>query len=273
MLKSLLDGANIQNCGDTNEISPQRPEQQTGPINCHPGYSGPHCDIITDICLANDPCENNGICEAHGESFICNCPIHYTGDICQHSAPIEFSAQYNGNSYIELNRSSLLKSSDERDVLIAVLFSTTSPNGLLVWYGQDKHQSYAGQDFIALAIVDGYVEISFRLNSEEAGKRYPNKRVDDGARHIAIIKRVGHQATLELDNQPVQVESRPTDRDVSHLPGNVFLGGAPDMDRLTGHRYKQGFVGCINIVEGADTGAINIRVNAVGGYNVIPCPE
>lgn len=179
---------------------------------------------MIDICLAHDPCENNGICEARGTSFICNCPIHFTGDVCQHSAPIEFSSQYKGNGYIELNRTSLVKSIDEKDILIAILFSTSEPNGLIVWYGQNKGQSYNGQDFVALALVDGFLEFSFRLNSEEAVIKNVNTRVDDGKRHIAIIKRNGNQASLELDNLSSYGESRPTERQESHLPGNVFIG-------------------------------------------------
>lgn len=51
------------------------------------------------------------------------------------------------------------------------------------------------------------------------------------------------------------------------------LGGAPDIAKFTGNRYTQGLNGCINIVEGTDTGAVNIRAKAISGYNVVPCPE
>lgn len=50
-------------------------------------------------------------------------------------------------------------------------------------------------------------------------------------------------------------------------------GGAPDINTFTGNRYAQGFNGCINIVEGTDTHAINLYENAVSGYNVLPCAE
>jgi len=206
-------------------------------------------------------------------SFICNCPIHYTGDVCQYSAPVEFSTQYKGNGYVELNSSVISPSPISKDVLLAVLFSTTQPNGLLVWYGQNKGETFQGQDFVALALVDGFVEFAYRLNNQEEIIRNQHSRVNDGKRHIAIMKRSGNQGTLELDSIVVHGESRPSDKNESYLPGNLFIGGVPNISDFTGSRYAQNFNGCINIVESLNVGAINIRTNAVSGYNVLPCPD
>lgn len=129
-----------------------------------------------------------------------------------------------GNGYIELNRSSIFDGPTKKDILVALLFSTTHPNGLLFWYGQNKQESYNGQDFVALAVVDGYLEYAFRLNSEEAMIKNIQTRVDDGGRHIAIIKRTGNQASMELDGLTSYGESRPTDKLESILPGHLFFG-------------------------------------------------
>lgn len=200
----------------------QPPKSHQG--DCRPGYTGADCYEITDICLAKDPCENYGICEAKENSYVCNCPIHFTGNVCQFNSPVEYTSQYKGDGYIELNQSALINSPAEKDVVIAFLFSTKQPNGLLAWYGQNKGEAYANQDFLALAVVDGYLEFSFRLNSEEAIIRNSKNRVDDGKRHIVIIKRTGNQATLDLDSVTSTGESRPTEREISHLPGNIFIG-------------------------------------------------
>lgn len=122
-----------------------------------------------------------------------------------------------------MNSSSIAKTANEKDILVGVLFSTKQPNGLLVWYGQNKGESYIGQDFVALAIVDGHLEYSFRLNSEESLVK-SIARVNNGERHVAILKRNGNQATLELDGLSVYGESRPTDKKASYIPGNVFIG-------------------------------------------------
>lgn len=117
-----------------------------------------------------------------------------------------------------------MKSADEKDVLLALLFSTTDANGLLAWYGQKKNEPYNGQDYVALAIVDGFLEFSFRLDGEESIVKNTNTRVDDGKRHIAVLTRNGNRATLELDNFSVYGESAKANRDRSYLPGNVFIG-------------------------------------------------
>ena len=123
-----------------------------------------------------------------------------------------------------MNSSALVKSQNEKDILLALLFSTKEPNGLLVWYGQNKAEAYSGQDFIALAIVDGFLEFSLRLDGEETTVRNVNTRVDDGVRHIAVLTRNGNRATLELDNFSVYGETTETSRNFSYLPGNIFIG-------------------------------------------------
>lgn len=144
--------------------------------------------------------------------------VHFT------DVSISLACHMKGNGYIELNRSSVVNGPTQKEILIALLFSTTHPNGLLFWYGQNRGEPYTGQDFVALAVVDGYLEYSFRLNSEETSIKNVQTRVDDGARHIAIVKRNGNHASLELDVLTSYGESRPTDKLESYLPGHLFLG-------------------------------------------------
>lgn len=105
MVKAILDGANIQNCGDSNEVQVPRfdidlrfgseenlnqtyqisqPDELNN-VQCRPGFTGPRCETVTDICLAQEPCENGGSCQPNGTSFVCNCPLHFTGEYCQYS--------------------------------------------------------------------------------------------------------------------------------------------------------------------------------------------
>ncbi len=40
-------------------------------------------EIVTSVCSVN-PCQNGGVCQVTGtNSYICNCPVGYTGTICQ----------------------------------------------------------------------------------------------------------------------------------------------------------------------------------------------
>ena len=40
------------------------------------------CVYLTEVCNPN-PCQNNGVCRAHLESYVCDCPPGYYGDQCQ----------------------------------------------------------------------------------------------------------------------------------------------------------------------------------------------
>jgi hypothetical protein len=239
---------------------------------CRPGYSGRRCDVITDICLANEPCENGGICsKLPGNKYHCDCTLGFSGNNCQYTVQIEQSAAFRGNSYLELDRTSVSNSTTQLSSGIAILFSTKQPNGLLIWYGQEKDTEFRGDDFLALAVVEGYLEFSLRLDGEETTIRHFNTRVDNNARHIAIIKRNNNQASLELDGLTEYGETRPTTKKEMFLPGNVFLGGAPDVKGFTGERYNQGFVGCIHIVEPLDGGAIRLGDKTISSLNVEQC--
>lgn len=123
-----------------------------------------------------------------------------------------------------MERNTIANSSIQASGGFAIMFSTKQPNGLLAWYGQSKGKSFDGEDFMALAIVDGILEFSFRHDGEESFIRHVGVRVDTGARHVAVVKRNGNQYSLELDNFTEYGETRPTGKKEVNLPGHVFLG-------------------------------------------------
>lgn len=182
------------------------------------------------------------------------------------------SAAFKNNGYIELSHSVISNSTTPESTFIAVLFSTKSANGLIFWYGQNKGEPFDGRDFMALGIVNGLLEFSYRLNGEETLVSHLD-RVDNGDRHVAVIQRNGNQASLELDRLKVYGETRPTGTKLINVPGNIFLGGAPNIEIMTGGRYTTGLDGCIHIVERQVDGEIDIGAHAVSGSNVDTCPE
>lgn len=184
---------------------------------------------------------------------------------------IDQSASFKGNSYLELDRRAISNSTVQLSSGIAIMFSTKEPNGLLIWYGQNKGRAFNGEDFLALAVNDGFLEFSFRLDGEESLIRHVTTRVDNNARHVAILKRNNNQASLELDGLVEYGETRPTIKKEMELTGHVFLGGAPDLKSFTGERYNLGFVGCIHIVEPLEGGAIRLGEKTISSLNIEQC--
>lgn len=52
-----------------------------------------------------------------------------------------------------------------------------------------------------------------------------------------------------------------------------FLGGAPDLVKFTGNRYRSGFNGCVRVVEAENSGQIKLSETAISAVNVDTCPE
>lgn len=196
------------------------------PTPCRPGYGGRGCSTIIDVCIANEPCENGGICSsrAGGKKYVCDCTLGYTGENCQYSVNLQQTASFKGNGYLELDRDAIANSSHQLTGGLAVLFSTKQPNGLIIWYGQNRSNAFSDDDFLALAVTDGILELRCRLNGEEAHIQHMGIRVDTNQRHIAIIKRRENQFSLELDGLNEYGEIRPTERKEMILPGHVLLG-------------------------------------------------
>ncbi|XP_039962556.1 basement membrane-specific heparan sulfate proteoglycan core protein isoform X2 [Bactrocera tryoni] len=278
LIADVIDAANIQNCGEINEIDQNESfdnfEQDATKLQPATGTESKarseKVDQLVDAC-ASDPCENGGSCSVHDSEAVCSCPVGFTGMHCEEHISLVYDANFHGNGYLEINRDQFNSDVEQKYSFAAMVFSTTDPNGLLLWWGQKKDEEYTGQDFMALAIVDGTVEFSFRLNGEETVIRNPDKRIDDGGRHIVLIKRTDNTAVLELDHLLDAGETRPTGKDQMNLPGHVFIGGTPDVAKFTGGRYTKNFNGCVRVVEGEARGIIQLGTAAISGQNVDTC--
>ncbi|EDW00229.1 GH12750 [Drosophila grimshawi] len=273
LLADIKDAANVQNCGELNEI---------GDADADVDADGelPIAPVIADddepqpyalSPCASEPCDNGGTCTEVDQQAICDCSLGFSGKRCEDHIQVSFNASFRGNGYMELDRNQFNSEVDQQYTTAAILFSTSKPDGLLMWWGQQMGEEFTGQDFIALAVVEGYVELSLRLDGQEAMIRNSEKQVNDGHRHLVLVKRADNTAILEVDRISESVETRPTSKKEMHLPGNVLIGGIPHIMSFTGQRYGHNFNGCMFIVEG-NTGQINVGKAAINGVNVDTCP-
>ncbi|XP_032663569.1 basement membrane-specific heparan sulfate proteoglycan core protein-like isoform X7 [Odontomachus brunneus] len=235
---------------------------------CEYGYVGRNCENVLKQCELLTPCRNGGTCTNLHGSYKCDCRLGYNGQNCEKLAEITYDVAFRGDGWLELDRS-VMTHEEERSEVLGFEISTNRSNGLIMWHGQTPND-LTPDDYIAVAVVDGYVEYQYNLGSGPAVIRVTAQRVDDGERHRIILKRQGSDGSIELNGE--HTESGVSDglQQILNTRGSVYLGGVPDY-AMTYGRYHDGFSGCIYTLEVQDSGAIDIGEKAVRGINVSPC--
>ncbi|XP_052863350.1 basement membrane-specific heparan sulfate proteoglycan core protein [Anopheles cruzii] len=278
MIEDIQDSANVYHCGHEKVVPPARrgDEEDEGSVTCRPGRGGVDCEIVTDICLDERPCENGAPCLSHagGLNYTCTCQPGYLGLRCESVYNAIVASRFHGNGFIEINPEALEKGPNQLVTEIAILFSANEKNGLLLWYGQRNGEEFLGNDYIALAVQDGFVELTIRMDGQESSIRHLDAYVADGERHVALVRRDRNQFHLQVDSMTVHGETRPTGKQTMNLPGSIYIGGVPDIERVTGNRYNESFDGCVFKVENNEKSrSIELRDYALRTVNVDVCDE
>ncbi|XP_014607947.1 PREDICTED: basement membrane-specific heparan sulfate proteoglycan core protein isoform X7 [Polistes canadensis] len=234
---------------------------------CEYGYAGRNCEKVLKQCEVFIPCRNGGTCTDLPGSYKCDCRLGFNGQTCEKLAEITYDIAFKGDGWLELERS-VMTHEEEREVL-GFEISTNKTNGLIMWHGQTPND-FNPDDYISLAVVDGYVEYQYNLGSGPAVIRVTAQRVDDGERHRIILKRQGSDGSIELNGEHTESGLSDGLQQILNTRGSVYLGGVPDY-AMTYGRYHEGFSGCIYTLEVQDSGAIDIGEKAIRGKNVSPC--
>ncbi|XP_046742518.1 basement membrane-specific heparan sulfate proteoglycan core protein [Diprion similis] len=234
---------------------------------CEYGYVGRNCENVLKQCELLKPCTNKGICTDLPGGFKCDCLLGFNGLRCEIPVEIASDVAFRGDGWLELERS-LMTHEEEKEVL-GFEISTNKSNGLIMWHGQTP-KDLSADDFISLAVVDGYVEYQYNLGSGPAVIRVTAQRVDDGERHRIVLKRQGSEGSIELNGEHTESGASEGLQQLLNARGSVYLGGLPDYMMSFG-RYREGFSGCIYTLEVQDSGAIYIGDLAIRGINVYPC--
>uniref|UniRef100_A0A182QPA6 Basement membrane-specific heparan sulfate proteoglycan core protein n=1 Tax=Anopheles farauti TaxID=69004 RepID=A0A182QPA6_9DIPT len=275
MIEDIRDSANVYHCGHAGAPQHNDPNEEE-PVTCRPGRAGYDCEIVTDICLDQRPCENGAEClsQSGGQNYTCTCQPGYLGQRCETQYNKNVASRFHGNGFIEISPEALGQGENQHKTELAIMFSAYERNGLLVWYGQRNGEEFLGHDYIGLAVHEGFVELTIRMDGEESYVRNSDVYVVDNERHVAVIRRERNQFHLQVDSLTVHGETRPTGKQTIDIPGSVYIGGVPDIERVTGNRYNESFNGCVfsieNIVESKE---IELRDYAIRTVNVDVCDE
>ncbi|MGH0121397.1 UNVERIFIED_CONTAM: hypothetical protein FKN15_077799 [Acipenser sinensis] len=216
------------------------------------------CPTCTD-----QPCQNGGVCrDSETSSYICDCPIGFTGSNCEHYSALHCHPEACGPDATCINRHNGLgydcrchlgKSGDKcmqgilvtspsfngedsyvsyppmtivhNDLRMDLEFKPLDSDGLLFFSGGKKMKV---EDFVSLAMVDGHVEFRFELGTGMAVLRSPEP-VALGRWHRIMAERSSKDGTLRVDHQKEIKRSSPGKAQGLNIHTPMYLGGVPNM--------------------------------------------
>ncbi|XP_067946200.1 hemicentin-2-like isoform X2 [Watersipora subatra] len=160
--------------------------------------------------------------------------------IIESPKPTGLTAGFNGRGYLQLPKSYAMWL---RAGGASFEMRTTATEGLMLYYGGKEGSLMQDSEYVALALQDGYVEMSYRLSrSLEPTRIRHSVRVNDGRSHSVSFSRSRGEATLIVDGIAVKGTHGSAYLGAS---GDIYIGGVPDIT-MVNELYKSMFKGCIS---------------------------
>ncbi|XP_075540321.1 terribly reduced optic lobes isoform X25 [Dermacentor variabilis] len=282
LVGAVVDAANVDDCGgrapcEKNPCHNHGICRERGPkaddfeCFCKAGYSGRTCENQDDFCLKINPCHNNAECIGLANSYRCNCPKGYKGPNCKTETTFDECASFHGDGWVALSRDRLAHTASNVSEVIRLSFLAKDSDGILLFQGQPRGIDAKGQDYLSLALVNGYLEFSYEMGSGPA-EIVSGERVDDGQLHAVELRRTGKWGTLKIDNKEVNGESLGL-LVMLNTKSDIFIGGAPEPREMTAERYHKGFTGSILNVQIQDSGVLSLYDDSISSANADQCEE
>ncbi|XP_073731354.1 agrin isoform X10 [Misgurnus anguillicaudatus] len=215
---------------------------------------------------SKDLCENGGRCNPLLDSYECVCRHGFVGHHCQ-DAIFEKSAgdteaiAFDGHTFIEYHNG-VTKS--EKALLVnkfELSIKTEATHGLILWSGKGVERS----DYIALAIVDGRVQMTYDLGSKPVVLR-SSVRVNTNSWIRIKASRALRDGSLQVGNEAAVTGSSPLAATQLDTDGALWLGGLEELSvaRRLPKAYSTGYVGCVKdvIVDGVELHLVEDALNS-----------
>ncbi|KAJ8688469.1 hypothetical protein QAD02_024264 [Eretmocerus hayati] len=191
-------------------------------------------------CLSG-PCRNGGQCiDLPGATYTCRCRENYTGFQCDEQIDRRDYevASFDGKSFVRMSR---LKAYYKLSV--EVEFQTYAENGIIMY---DQQKSDGTGDYVALAIVDGYVQFRYNLGNGAVVLTSPEK-VSMKTFHRVAAKRYHKDGVLVLDDAEEVIGQSQGMLKSLDLNQDTYVGNIPtNFSRVFDNiGTSHGFLGCI----------------------------
>uniref|UniRef100_A0A8C5IPX4 Agrin n=1 Tax=Junco hyemalis TaxID=40217 RepID=A0A8C5IPX4_JUNHY len=243
-----------------------RSAREVSPFRGHPCTQKPN------------PCQHGGTCSPSLGSYQCSCHRGFSGAHCEKGGLIIEKAAgdaeavaFDGRTYLELQeelpvafpRSEKALQSNHFELSI----KTEATQGLLLWSGKGLERS----DYIALAIVDGRVQLSYDLGSKAVTLRSSVPVNTNQWVHIRA-SRVQREGSLQVGNEAPIAGSSPLGATQLDTDGALWLGG---LDKLSVPQrlpkaFSTGFVGCMRDVL-VDRRELHLLEDALNQPRILHC--
>ncbi|XP_067240749.1 neurexin 3b isoform X3 [Chanodichthys erythropterus] len=154
------------------------------------------CEGPSTTCQ-EDSCANMGVCIQQWENFTCDCSMtSYSGTQCNDPGATYIFGK--GGGLITYTWPNNERPSTRTDRM-AVGFSTTIKDGILVRIDSAPRLG----DYIMLHIEEGKVGVTFNIGTVDISVKEMTTEVNDGKYHVVRFTRNGGNATLQVDNWPI----------------------------------------------------------------------
>ncbi|NXU35218.1 AGRIN protein, partial [Drymodes brunneopygia] len=231
-----------------------------------------------------NPCHNGGTCRPSLGTYECSCQRGFSGAHCE-KVIIEKAAgdaeavAFDGRTYLEFHNG-ITKSPEALDLPwepsekalqsnhFELSIKTEATQGLLLWSGKGLERS----DFIALAIVDGFVQLSFDLGSKPVTLRSTVPVNTNQWVHIRASSRVQREGSLQVGNEAPITGSSPLGATQLDTDGALWLGGLdkPSVPPRLPKAFSTGFVGCMRDVL-VDRRELHLLEDALNQPRILHC--
>ncbi|XP_061162516.1 agrin-like [Saccostrea echinata] len=190
---------------------------------------------------SDSPCLNNGHCQLDVSlGYRCLCPLEKAGPICHKAARFSVPSFTGNSSYLQLR----LRTKPNDDLMFEIRLKILNDDGIITFASQYPNGT---GDFIAVTVVNGYLEFRYDLGSGLALIR-SRDQLKRNVYHKVLVNRVGRSGQLQVDNSPVlqgQSEGALTSLDLGDF---LYLGNIPEeakeAKKMLG--IQVGLAGCID---------------------------
>ena len=150
-------------------------------------FVGPPC--------TGNPCMNGGKCSPQLSDFRCSCPSGKVGDLCeldrnelekrlQSGGHENVAVRFNGSTVLRFFTGIKRRERQQDSNKIRFKLKTLARDATLVLIRKSISST---SDYLAIAIYDGFIEVSFNLGSGVTTSLRSNRRINDGSWHTVCV--------------------------------------------------------------------------------------